>query len=73
MANRRSYGDAMMQPASPLTNSGASYALPSEGDEPQTPMEQPDTMRRRLTPMVGDVTPKLSAIDTLLSMLKGRQ
>lgn len=75
MANRKTFGygqDSMsIQPSSPMTPKGGSSAMPE--DDPMMPQaEHPETMRRRLTPMVGDVQQNPTSIQALLAMLGGQ-
>jgi hypothetical protein len=63
----------LMQPASAMTPSGARSQSARPDDEMMPMTEHPETMRRRLTPMVGDVQSNPSTIQALLSMLTGGQ
>ena len=77
MANRRMFSGCdqsdLMQPASSMTPGGA-RSQPSMPEEQMMPYaEHPETMRRRLTPMVGDVQANPDAITALLAMLNGGQ
>ncbi len=77
MANRRMFSgydqSDLMQPSSAMTPSGArsQQAMPDEQMMPY--QEHPDTMRRRLTPMTGDVQANPSTIQALMAMLNGGQ
>ena len=76
MANRRTFGygqDSLsMQPSSPMTPKGA-QPVGQQDDPMMTNTEHPETMRRRLTPMVGEVEQTPTSIQALLSMLQGGQ
>jgi hypothetical protein len=75
MANRRLFTgydqNALLQPPTTMTPN----ARPNTNDEDimTSYAESPDTMRRRLTPMTGDVVSKPNAIQALLAMLTGEQ
>lgn len=75
MANRRMFtgydqGD-MMQPSSPMTPSGNAPSMEMASMTPG--MEHPETMRRRITPMVGDVEARPTMLQELLAMMNGGQ
>lgn len=75
MANRRLFmgydQSNLQQPASPMTPSGSS--TPQQEDDPMTMYaEHPETMRRRLTPMTGEVEANPSTIQALLAMFGGQ-
>ena len=77
MANRRMFtgydqGD-LMQPSSMMTPSARGQSQMSDEDMMMPMTEHPETMRRRLTPMVGEVQANPSAIQALLAMLTGGQ
>lgn len=60
-----------MQPSSPMTPRG-SEPMAHERDEMMMPYaEHPETMRRRLTPMVGEVEQRPTSIQALMAMLMG--
>ena len=77
MANRRMFSgydqSDLMQPSSAMTPSGARNQSSMPDDEMMMQSEHPETMRRRLTPMVGEVQANPSAIQALLTMLTGGQ
>lgn len=74
MANRRLFmgydQSDLMQPSSPMTPSGNQSAMPDEQQMPYA--EHPETMRRRLTPMVGEVQANPTTLQALLDMFGGQ-
>ena len=71
MANRRSVFDSM-SPASTMTPKGGSMTAYGEA-EPETTMESKETMRRRTTPIVGEIQPRPTTLQEILAMLNGAQ
>ena len=70
MANRRMFTgydqSDLMQPSSAMTPSGARGQSPMPDEQVMPYAEHPETMRRRLTPMVGDVQANPSAIQAFV-------
>ena len=74
MANRRTYGydqSMLTQPASSMTPRGSQPD--AEENAMSWYMEHPDTMRRRITPMVGEPQQSSTMLQDLLAMLNGGQ
>ena len=71
MATRRSYFGSLPTPASPMTPKGGSQEMYGNPDDSMmmNMMESPDTMRRRVTPVVGMPEPKPNTLQEILAML----
>jgi hypothetical protein len=59
-------------PGMPMTGSGTSKQMYSDRDPEMEPVEDPQTRRRRLTPIVGLPEAQPNAIQQMLAMLKGQ-
>lgn len=75
MANRRLFTgydqSSLQQPSSMMTPRGSAPSL-REDAQPEMFAEHPETTRRRLTPMVGEVEPNASTLQALLAMFGGQ-
>lgn len=76
MANRRSFTgydqSSMMQPSSMMSPRGNNDQVAQDA-ETLPYGEHPDTMRRRITPMVGEPQASNTMLQDMLAMLNGGQ
>lgn len=74
MANRRLFTgydqSSLTQPSSMMSPRGGTAV---EDDPMAQYMEHPNTMRRRVTPIVGEPQPSNTMLQDLLAMMKGGQ
>lgn len=75
--NRRSTYGAMPMPASPMTPKGGSMTMhgdpDGDSDQAMEMTESPDTFRRRVTPVTGEIEQRPTTLQEILAMLNGGQ